>query len=61
MKEPGELELLATDRSGWEQLFANKQTGELIEKTYPSGEVHGGGEPYYQTVTEAYARQKYTF
>jgi hypothetical protein len=61
MKAPGELELLATDRSGWEQLFANKRTGELIEKTYPNGEVHGGGQARFETVTEAYARKKYSF
>ncbi|CAL4866468.1 hypothetical protein MMA231_00709 [Asticcacaulis sp. MM231] len=61
MSAPVDLKLLESDSSDWEQLFLREQTGEFVEKSYPNGEMHGGGPVRYQTVTEAYAREKYSF
>jgi hypothetical protein len=42
--EKTNLEKIATDGSGWETLFFNKNTKKYWEKTYPNSEIHGGGK-----------------
>ena len=50
---------VATGDSGWSTLFRDI-TGAFIERTYPQGQMHGGGPPKFAPITEEEARRKYT-
>jgi Immunity protein 27 len=43
----------------WESLFEDPSDGRLWERTYPHGEMHGGGPPALRVITQAEAREKY--
>lgn len=43
----------------WETLFRDPIDGRLWERTYPKGEMHGGGPPRLTNITEEQARVKY--
>ena len=45
------LEKLATDSSGWEALYRDPRDGRFWERTYPQGEMHGGGPPQLSVVS----------
>jgi hypothetical protein len=56
------LQTLAVSRyGGWETLFRDPSDGRLWERTYPRGELHGGGPPKLAVISEADARAKYDF
>ena len=54
-----QLERLATDSSGWETLYRDPRDGRLWERTYPHGEMHGGGPPQLSIVSAEDALLKY--
>lgn len=43
----------------WEQLFQDPLDGRYWEKTYPHGEMQGGGPPQLKWLSEDEARAKY--
>ena len=43
----------------WETLFRDPVDGRLWERTYPMGEMHGGGPPRLTTIAVEQARAKY--
>lgn len=43
----------------WETLFRDSSDGRYWERTYPQSEMHGGGPPALNCVSEHYAQQKY--
>ncbi len=43
----------------WETLFRDPADGRLWERTYPSGEMHGGGPPRLTLISRKDARAKY--
>jgi Immunity protein 27 len=43
----------------WETLFRDPVDGRLWERTYPNGEMHGGGPPRLTTIAVEQARAKY--
>lgn len=45
----------------WETLFQDPADGRYWERTYPKGEMHGGGPPRLTNISEAEAREKYEF
>jgi len=45
----------------WETLFVDPVDGRLWERTYPQGELHGGGPPRLSLISEDAARLKYDF
>jgi hypothetical protein len=53
------LEPLASDSSGWETLFRDPGDGRLWEQTFPHSEMHGGGPPRLQVISENGAAAKY--
>jgi hypothetical protein len=53
------LERVATDTSGWETLFRDHNDGRFWERTYPRGEMHGGGPPTLRLLAPAIAARKY--
>jgi hypothetical protein len=57
------LQKLAVSRTlgAWETLFRDPQDGRLWERTYPEGEMHGGGPPKLATISETKARANYDF
>jgi len=57
------LKKVAVSRShgGWETIFSDPQDGRLWERTYPRGEMQGGGPPRLATISEADARTKHDF
>jgi len=57
----GILEELASANGGWDTLFRDKNDGRYWERTYPHGEMHGGGPPRLARVSEKQAREKYEF
>ncbi len=44
---------------GWETLFRDPQDGRLWERTFPSGEMHGGGPPKLAVISLSEASMKY--
>jgi hypothetical protein len=50
---------LGRDWSGWETLYADPADSRLWERTYPQGEMHGGGPPLLRVIEEREAREKY--
>ena len=57
------LQKLAVSRlyGAWETLFRDPSDGRLWERTYPQGELQGGGPPKLAGISEADARAKYDF
>ena len=57
------LEKIAVSREygAWETLFRDPADGRLWERTYPQGEMHGGGPPRLTVISEIEAREKYDF
>jgi len=45
----------------WETLFVDPVEGRLWERTYPQGELQGGGPPRLAVIGEPVARAKYDF
>jgi immunity protein 27 of polymorphic toxin system len=43
----------------WETLYRNPDDGRYWERTYPQGELHGGGPPQLKQLTIEEAHQKY--
>lgn len=43
----------------WETLFQDISDGRYWERTYPQGELQGGGPPQLQVISEEEARKKY--
>ncbi|MGQ0622454.1 MAG: Imm27 family immunity protein [Panacagrimonas sp.] len=43
----------------WESLFRDPGDGRLWERTYPRGEMHGGGPPRLTCITSEQAQTKY--
>jgi hypothetical protein len=58
-----ELEKVAVSSSygDWEVLFRDPRDGRFWERTYPHGELQGGGPPRLKVISEANARTKYHF
>jgi hypothetical protein len=44
---------------GWETLYHDPIDGRLWERTYPNGEMHGGGPPRLAFLTPEEAAKKY--
>jgi hypothetical protein len=57
------LQKVANSRAhgAWETLFRDPRDGRLWERTYPQGELHGGGPPRLAVISEVEARRKYDF
>lgn len=45
----------------WETLFQDPEDGRFWERTYPQGEMHGGGPPALRCLSRADALKKYDF
>jgi len=54
------LEKLKTDESGWETLYFNKATKEYWVRSYPNSDVHGGGQPQLEQISESAAQTKFS-
>jgi len=50
---------LGSDPSGCETLYVDPCDGRFWEKTYPYGEMHGGGPPQLQCIPRDKAESKY--
>jgi hypothetical protein len=44
---------------GWETLYRDPDDGRYWERTFPQGELQGGGPPQLRCLTADEARQKY--
>ena len=44
---------------GWETLFRDPSDGRYWERTYPKGEMHGGGPPTLSVLNDEEARKKF--
>ena len=53
------LEHVATDASGWEQLYRDPEDGRYWELTYPRSWMHGGGPRRLTCLTPEEAQAKY--
>lgn len=45
---------------GWETLFLDLSDGRFWERTYPQGDLQGGGPPQLQVISEQDAKSKYS-
>jgi hypothetical protein len=45
--------------SAWETLYSDPDDGRYWERTYPHGEMHGGGPPQLKRLTIQEASKKY--
>lgn len=43
----------------WETLYQDTKDGRYWERTYPQGNLHGGGPPQLKCLPEAEAKRKY--
>lgn len=50
---------LATDESGWDELYRDPETGRLWELTWPQSSMQGGGPPRLTRIETEAARTKY--
>jgi hypothetical protein len=50
---------LGSGDGGWSKLYRHADSGILWELTYPHGEMHGGGPPRLESLSENEARLKY--
>ena len=57
------LEKIAESKEwgAWETLFRDPGDGRLWERTFPQGEMHGGGPPRLKVISEEQARERYDF
>ena len=55
------LELVAHSPQvgAWETLFRDPSDGRFWERTYPQGELHGGGPPRLAVISREEAKRKY--
>lgn len=53
------LQRLANSSDGWETLFRDLVDGRLWERSYPQGEMHGGGPGSLRYIDGDSAQQKY--
>ena len=53
------LKKIKTDESGWVTLYFNKVTKEYWVRSYPNPEVHGGGQPQLEHISESTAQTKF--
>jgi Immunity protein 27 len=55
------LRKLADSRQwgAWQTLYQDPDDGRYWERTYPQGELHGGGPPQLQSLSKEEAKQKY--
>jgi hypothetical protein len=44
---------------GWETLFVDPDDNRYWERTYPQGEMHGGGPPQLEVISPEIAKEKY--
>ncbi|MFD1262855.1 Imm27 family immunity protein [Thauera mechernichensis] len=44
---------------GWSTLFHDPNDHRLWERTYPQGEMHGGGPPALTSISRSQAEEKY--
>jgi Immunity protein 27 len=49
----------STQWGAWETLYRDPHDGRYWERTYPQGELHGGGPPELRVLTTEQAGQKY--
>lgn len=56
-----ELDEVAVSKQygAWETLFRDRHDGRYWERTYPQGEMQGGGPPALECISEDVARKKY--
>lgn len=54
-----QLQKITTDESGWHVLFQDRSDGRYWELTYPESELHGGGAPQLQNISDFDAKKKY--
>jgi len=52
---------LARSTEGWSTLFQDPADGRLWQRTYPQGDLHGGGPPSLLCVSLAQARVAYGY
>ena len=50
---------ITTDKSGWDTLYLNIILNQYWVWTYPNAEMHGGGQPQLQQVTELVAKKEF--
>jgi len=48
---------IATDETGWDTLYQNKENNEYWIRTYPNSEVQGGGHPELKLVSDELAKK----
>ena len=53
------LDAIATDQSGWEKLYQDKDDNRYWELTYPQSEGYGGGPPQLEYLSIKKAQKKY--
>ena len=53
------LSRLAATPDGWSTLFRDTEDGRLWERTYPQGQMHGGGPPRLSCISQEEAKTKY--
>ena len=49
---------VAIDQSGWNTLYLNTIINQYWVLTYPNSEMHSGGQPQLQQVTELVAKKE---
>jgi hypothetical protein len=56
-----ELQMVANspEWGGWETLYKDPNDGRYWERTYPQGDLHGGGPPQLRLITPEQATKKY--
>ena len=54
------LAVVAVSEDGWSKLFRDPKDGRLWEHTYPQSEMHGGGPPRLETLSDEKARLRYS-
>ena len=53
------LDKVCCDESGWFTLYRDRRDGQLWERSYPQGHMHGGGPPQLANVSIVEARLRY--
>jgi len=56
-----ELIEIAIDDVNWKILYKNPTTGEYWKEFFPHAEMHGGGPPTFEQITEDEARREFKF
>ncbi len=56
------VKVASSPQSGdWETLFRDPADNRFWERTYPNGDLHGGGAPRLDVISIADAKMKYQF